>query len=81
MKQFNESILGLQKNSAAAASETKIEGLVEVASSALCALYRDDLAGAKEAWVYETILHGMVQSGALKVAGQSAISSRMSFQE
>lgn len=76
MKHLDESILDLLKESAAIASETQSEQLADATVRALDAMGNDGLIGMKDAWVYQSIIHSMVQSGALKVEGQDMITPK-----
>jgi hypothetical protein len=78
MNQFSDLILDLLKESAALANEARCEALAEATVGALDAMGKDGLIGMKDAWVYQSIIHGMVESGALKVEGQDMITPRTS---
>jgi hypothetical protein len=80
MKPLSESILDLLKVSAAIASETQSERLAEATTRALDAMGTDGLIGATEAWVYQSIMQGMVRSGALKLEGHGSIEQRIPSQ-
>jgi hypothetical protein len=81
MKHLSESILDLLQNAATVAGEAQNEWLAQATANALDALHSDGGIGGKDAWVYQSIMHGMVQSGALRVTGQDVISSRMPLHE
>lgn len=76
---LSDSILNLLKDSAAIACETQREQPAEATARALDAMEDDGLIGAKDAWVYQSIIHGMVQSGALRLEGQGLIALPMPY--
>jgi hypothetical protein len=81
MNNLTESIFDLLKETAASAGKTQSKLLAEATFSSLDAMQNDGLIEAKNAWVYQSILRCMVESGALKVSGHDAISQRMRLRD
>ena len=69
MIHLNEFILSLLNDSAAVAHEAQKDPLAGATTGALDLTGNDRLIGVSDSWVYRSIIHGMVQSGALRVAG------------
>jgi hypothetical protein len=65
MNNLTESIFDLLKESTASASKTQSKLLAEVTFSTLDAMQNDGMIEANDAWVYQSILRCMVESGAL----------------
>jgi hypothetical protein len=81
MNNLSESIFDLLKETAASASRTQSRLLAEATFNTLDAMENDGLIEAKDAWAYQSILKCMVESGALKVSGHDALSSRMRLRD
>jgi hypothetical protein len=79
MNHLQEAILNVLQESAAIASQSPGEPLAEAAVFTFNAMCTDGMTGLRHSWVYQSIIHGVFESGAIRLDGQDIVAPREPF--